>query len=130
MYIRFPAEDRQKYGEDNVGRLIKSMYGTQDVSHIWQLDYVNLICGESGGFRRGKHSAAMFHNSNEDVRKAVRSDDFVCLSDDDGLKHFNKLLESKYTAKDMGTLGLEDSDVKSLLLFNRVLRAGTDPIGQ
>ena len=46
IYIRLPAEDRQKYGEDKVGRLIKSMYGTQDASHIWQLDYVNLICGE------------------------------------------------------------------------------------
>ena len=45
-----PAEDRQKYGEDKVGRLVKSMYGTQDASHIWQLDCVNLICGESGGF--------------------------------------------------------------------------------
>ena len=27
------------------------------------------------------------------------------------------LLESKYTAEDMGTLGFEDSDVKSLLLL-------------
>ena len=54
IYIRLPAEDRQKYGEDKVGRLVKSMYGTQDASHIWQLDYVNLICGDVGGFRRGK----------------------------------------------------------------------------
>ena len=38
------------------------MYGTEDASHIWQLDYVNLICGELGGFRRGRHSAALFHN--------------------------------------------------------------------
>ena len=58
IYIRLPAEDRQKYGEDKVGRLVKSMHGTQDASHIWQLDYVNLICGEVGGFRRGKQSAA------------------------------------------------------------------------
>ena len=44
--IRLPGEDRQKYGEDKVGRLIKSMYGIQDASHIWQRDYVTLICGE------------------------------------------------------------------------------------
>ena len=31
IYIRLPAEDRQKNGEDKVGRLIKSMYGTQYV---------------------------------------------------------------------------------------------------
>ena len=49
----------------------------------------------------------------------MRGEDFVCLSDDGGLKHIDKLLNSKYTAKDMGTLGFEESDVKSLLLLNR-----------
>ena len=77
IYIRVPAEDRQKYGEDKVGRLIQNMYGTQDASHIWQLDYVTLIGGELGGCRRGKHSAALFHDSSEDVRMAVHGDDFV-----------------------------------------------------
>ena len=53
-------------------RLIKNMCGTQDASHIWQLDYVNLICGEAGGFRRGKHSAALFHNPNQDENFSAR----------------------------------------------------------
>ena len=105
------------------------MYGTQDASHIWQLGYVNLICGELGGFRRGKNSAALFHNPIQDVRMAVR-DDFVCLSDDDGFKHIDSLLKSKYTAKDIGTLGFEDSDMKSLLLLNRVYSVGSDQTGQ
>ena len=99
IYIKLPAEDRQKCGEDKCG-LVKSMYGTQDASHICQLDHVNLICGELGGFRRDTHSAALFHNPNQDVRMAVHGDDFVCLSDDDGLKHIDSLLKSKYTAKD------------------------------
>ena len=116
MYIKLPTEDRQKYGEDKVGRLIKSMYGTQDASHIWQLDFVNLICGVT-------------RLPNQDVRRAVRGDDFVCLSDDDGLKHIDSLLKSKYTTKDMGTLGFEDSDVKSFLL-NRVFRVGVHQTGQ
>ena len=38
--------------------------------------------------------------------------------------------QTKYTAKDMGTLGFEDSDVKSFLLLNRVLRVGVDRTGQ
>ena len=130
IYIRLPADDRQKYGEDKVGRLIKSMYGTQDASSIWKLDYVNLISGELGSFRRRKHSAALFHNPNQDVRMALHGDDFVCWSDDDGLKHIDSLLKSKYKAKDMGTLGYEDSDVKSLLLLNRVFKVGVDQTGQ
>ena len=99
IYIKLPAEDRQKYGEDKVGRMVKSMYGTQDASHIWQLDYVKVICLELGGFRRGKHSAALFHNP---YQVAVHGDNFVYLSDDDGLKHIDSLLKSKYTAKDTG----------------------------
>ena len=130
IYMGRPAEDSQKYGEFKAGRLVKSMYGTQDASRIWQFDYVNLICGEVGGFRRGKHSAALFHNPNGDMRMAVHGDDFVCLSDDDGLKHIDNLLKSKYTAKDMATLGFGDSDVKSLLLLNRVFRVGSDQFGQ
>ena len=55
---------------------------------------------------------------------AVHGDDFVCLSDEDGLKHIDGLLKSKYIAEDMGTHGFEDSDVKSLLLLNRVFRVG------
>ena len=49
---------------------------------------------------------------------------------DDGLEHIDSLLKSKYTAKDMRSLGLEDSDVRSLLLLNRVLRVGVDQTGQ
>ena len=108
----------------------RAFWGTQDASHIWQLDHVNLICGELGAFRRGRHSAALFHNPNLDVRMALHGDGFVCLSDDDGLKHIDSYLKSKYTAKDMGTLGFEDSDVKSLLLLNRVSRVGVDRTGQ
>ena len=86
------------------------------------------ICGELGGFRRS-NSATLFHNPNQDVRIAVQGDEFVCLSDD-GLKHIDSLLKSKYTAEYVGTLGFEDSDVKSLLLLNRVFRVGTDQTGQ
>ena len=60
-------------------------------------------------------NTALFHNPNQDVRLAVHGDDFVCLSEDDGLKHIDSLLKSKYTAKDMETFGFEDSDVKSCI---------------
>ena len=79
IYISLPAEDRQKYGEDKVGRFFKSMYGTQNASHIWQLDHVNLICEKFGGSRRDTRSAALFHNPNQDVRMAVHGDDFCVI---------------------------------------------------
>ena len=55
---------------------------------------------------------------------AVHGDDFVCLSDDDGLKHIDSLLKSKYAAKDKGIRGFRRE--KSLLSLNRVFRVGTD----
>ena len=101
IYIRLPAEDRQKYDEDQFGRLIKSMHGTQDASHIWRLGCANRICGESGSFRRGKHSAALFHNPNQDVAWQMQGDNFECLLDDGGLKHIHTLLISKDAVNDM-----------------------------
>ena len=44
--------------------------------------------------------------------------------------HIDSLLKSQYAAKDMGTLVFESSDVKNLLLLNRVFRAGVDRTGQ
>ena len=126
----FPHKIVKNVTKTKVGRLVKSMNGTQDTSHIWQLGCANRICGESGSFRRGNHSAALFHNPNQDARVAMRGDNFECLSDDDGLKHIDSLFKSKYTAKDMGTPGFEGSDVKSLLLLNRVFSVGVDQNGQ
>ena len=94
------------------------------------MELKTLPTSELEGFRKSKHSASLFHNPNQDVRMAVHGDDVVCLSDDDGLKHIDSLLNSKYTAEDTGTFGFEDSDVKSLLLLNRVFRIGTDQILQ
>ena len=105
-------------------KIVRNMVKTkwqieQDASQIWQFDCVTLICGELGGFRRGKHSAALFHNPNEDVRMTVRDYDFVCwqtMMDSNS----GKLVKSRYVANNMGTLRFEDSDGKGLLLLNRV----------
>ena len=102
IYVRLPAEDQQTHGEDRVGRLVKSMYGTPDAAHSWQLGSVNLVCGELGGFRRGKHSAALFHNASLDVRMAVLGVYFVCLADEHGLNHIDLLLKAKKHCKRHG----------------------------
>ena len=47
-----------------------------------------------------------------------------------GINHIDSLLKSKFSAKDMGTLGFEDWDAKNIQLFNQVFRVRTDQIGQ
>ena len=61
---------------------------------------------------------------------AVHGDDFVCLSDEDGLKHIDSLLKSKYTAKTWERWDSKIQKVKSPLLLNRVFRVGVDQTGQ
>ena len=51
--------------------LVKSMYGPEAAAYIGQLHCVTMTCGELGG--------ALFHTSNNDLRMAVHSDDFVCV---------------------------------------------------
>ena len=77
----------------------------------------------------GTHSAALFHHAIQDVRMAVHGDDCVCQTED-ALNHTDTHPKPQYTAKDMGTLGFEDSDAKRLLLLNRVISVGTDQTGQ
>ena len=38
--MKLEEESRKEYGEDKCGLLLKSWYGTQDASDIWQEDYV------------------------------------------------------------------------------------------
>ena len=67
IYVKLEAEDRQKYGEDKVGKMIQIMYGTQNGSHL-----ATVCC--VGGFRSGKHSAALFYNPKEAVRMSACRD--------------------------------------------------------
>ena len=61
---------------------------------------------------------------------ALRADDFVCLADEHGLEQFDRLINSKYTAKNMGTLVVDTGDSESLIPLNRVFRAKHDHQGE
>ena len=50
----------------------------------------------------------------------------VCQMTMDFLNTSTVFSNPKYTAKDIGTLGFEDSDVNSPPLLNRVFRVGVD----
>ena len=101
------------------------MCGTQDASHIWQLE-VDMVCTPEAGFAKGKHCAALFMNTMEDIRTSFHGDDFVVLADDFFLEHMDKILTGKCTAKNLGKLGSEGEFVSELQLLNRSIRCGRD----
>ena len=120
--IRLTPEELARHGPGKVGLLLRSMYGTQDASHIWQKDYVAFVC-ETGGFVRGKHNAALFRHDDGDIKLLVQADS-------DGLAHLDQLLRSKYTVKNQGALRFDPEDDAELHLLNRTLRRGEDALGQ
>ena len=70
----------------------------------------------------GKANFATFFKQSADSRGLVHGDDFVVLADDDGLKEMDQLLNSKYTAKWLATVGSEPGDDKEALFLHRVVR--------
>ena len=98
--FRLPAEDREKFGHDKVGRLVKNVCGAQDdAPHIWQLDHelgVRRLWRLSARRTQRRH----FSHGCEDV--AVRGDDFESLADEDSLQDIDDQLNSKNHWKEHG----------------------------
>ena len=94
------AEDCQKHDPSD-----KNMCGNQDASHIGQFGCASRICGESGSFRRNKHSAALPQG------------DFGCLLDDDGLKHMNTQIQRR-SERQGRTSRVKDSNLNNLVMLN------------
>ena len=82
-------------------------------------------------FEEAKHSAASFHYPNENVGMAVHGDDFVCLSDDDGLKRHRQSFQIRVHSERHGNtwirrfrrekLSIVESCIQSLELIKRTV---------
>ena len=68
VYVELPEED---YEEGMCGKLIKSMYGTRDAAHNWEIEYSGFM--EEVGFMRGIASPCVFCHSDRDIRVVVHN---------------------------------------------------------
>ena len=109
-------------GEKECGLLMKSMYVTQDAPNIWQSHYTGLL--ESAGIKRGRSNASVFYRESDGTRIVVHGDDFLVLSDSQGLQEVDDLLRSDYELKRLGTLGFEEGDDREIHFLNRLIRVG------
>ena len=109
--------------EGMCGRLLRSLYGTQDASNIWQQDYTKLLL--SGGWKPGRSNPSLFYSKATEGRGLCHGDDLMILADDDTLAEFDKLLRSRYDVKRTGALGFDPGDDHEVVMLNRVLRATT-----
>ena len=105
VYIELPEEERK---EGMCGLLVRSLYGEQEASSIWQEDYSSLM--ERNGFQRGKSNAAVFYDPVRDARGMVHGDDFWLLAVRASLDEVDGILKSRYECKCLGYLGFEEDD--------------------
>jgi hypothetical protein len=124
IYIELPDEDASytESGEKECGLLMKSMYGTQGAPNIWQSHYTGLL--ESANIKRGRSNASVFYRESDGTRIVVHGDDFLVLSDSQGLQEIDDLLRSAYELKRLGTLGFEEGDDREIHFLNRLIRVG------
>ena len=124
--MELPQEDlvHPEDQEAMVGRLLRSMYGTQDASKIFQMDYQGLMEKEKGEF--SKLCPALFRFQERGIIGLVHGDDLLVLAEDDQLTWMDGVLNSKYTARWEATVGDGELDGKEMFFLNRLIRYVAD----
>ncbi|CAK0821340.1 unnamed protein product, partial [Prorocentrum cordatum] len=129
IFVELEEESRKEYGEDKCGLLLKSWYGTQDASKIWQGDYTELL--EENGYKAGVSCPAVFYKEVDETRLLGHGDDFAVLAQQQDIDSFEATLGKKYEFKKIANLGFDEGDDKQAVFLNRVIEvsAGVPPGG-
>ncbi len=112
MHVTLPEGDE---AEGMCARQLKTMYGTQDASHVWQEHYTKKLLER--GFIQGRAWTSVITQPDKDVMLLVHGDDLLVLGDEDGQKNLKDTLSEKYEFRCDGRIGPEDN----LTLLNRIV---------
>ena len=101
------------------GKLLKSMYGTKDAAHNWELRYSSFL--QSVGFTPGISSPCIFYNDKFQCQCVVHGDDFTFVGSDAALDFVSEAMSKEFDIKLRGRLGPEDGDDKIIRILNRIV---------
>ena len=101
-YIELPAEAK-KPGEDVVGKLLKSLYGTRDAPLNWELQIRKVMVAL--GFKQGKSNPCIYFHASRDLRTVVHGDDFTTAGTFENIKWLHGELSKKWKCVERGILG-------------------------
>ena len=118
LYVELPEED-QEAGEPMCGRLLKSMYGTQDAAQNWENEYGDFMV--SNGFEKGLGSPCLFFHPVRNLRVSVHGDDFTSLGSHANLLWLKDRFLERYEIKDSGIMGPGEDDIKEVRVLNRLI---------
>ena len=100
VYTNLPEGDEQP---GKCAKLVRSMYGTQDASSIWQETYSTLV--KDHGIEIGRAWPAIFYDPESDARFMVHGDDFVILGDEQAQLRIETILAKKFEFRTDGFIG-------------------------
>ena len=118
VFVVLPDEDPKKQ-EGYIGKLERTMYGTQDASNLWQKDYTQLV--SANDYVAGKANPALLYSEVQCSRLLVHGDDFIQLGDEDAIEDLHRILASKYTVKLLAVVGSGPA-VQEAVVLNRIVR--------
>ena len=95
LYVELPLE-ATKPGEDVVGKLLKSLYGTRDAPLNWELQIRKVMI--TLGFKQGKSNPCIYFHAGRDLRKVVHGDDFTTAGTFENIKWRHGELSIKWNA--------------------------------
>ena len=117
VFVELPSEDKSD-GEDMVGELSYSMYGTRDAAQNWGEECASTM--QKLGFRRGKASPCTFYHPSRHLRTYIHGDDFVTAGMEKDLTWMKTEIEKFYQIKTQ-ILGPDAHDQQQVRVLNRIL---------
>ena len=117
VFIELPPED-QVDGEDMIGELIRSLYGTRDAPVNWQEHLTEHL--EEIGFVTGKYNSCVFQHPYRQISVLVHGDDYVAEGYEEDLRWLEAELHKKYEIE-TEIIGPGAKDKKQAKVLNRII---------
>eukprot|EP00435_Cladocopium_sp_Y103_P033093 s1902_g8.t1 len=120
IFVELPEEDKVHPEDEGpmMGKLLRSMYGTQDASQIFQKDYQSWLKDKGASF--SALCPAVFKMKG--MIGLVHGDDFLVVGTMTELTEFDKVLNAKYTARWESLLGKDNGEKQEMFFLNRLVK--------
>ena len=119
LYVELPAEAK-KPGEDVVGKLLKSLYGTRDAPLNWELQIRKVMVAI--GFKQGKRNPCIYFHAGRDLRTVVHGDDFTTAGTFENIKWLHGELSKTWKCIERGISGPPGTPdtIQDIRVLNRI----------
>lgn len=120
--VELPPEERRE-GEDMVGFLKQSLYGTRDAAANFQREVRKFLVG--AGFVQSAYSPSVFYHISRNIKTLVHGDDFLTTAKRSDAQWFKEMLERRFEIKTV-VVGPGEGEVPEGRILGRIIRAAQD----